>query len=266
MKTVESRFQNSRRFIFNLIKLLSCQDVTQRIKKMMKFTLIELMTIIALIMILISILMPVIGMAKKVAIEVNCASNMKQTIGAGFMMYAFDNNDWLNPYNWDNGGTGSLHHRIWPAEICNDYEFNGTNHVGGYIPMKIARCPRRRDSAIVDCFFGMYAAEKQRKLHSLEKPEERLLILDTMETDSSGYKYQKYYYNALSTYGDSAYPFLAHGRNLWLNVGFHDGHVQHQNRQWIKDYHVNNNKEFYGENPTEQVCLPKPEQAGTLWY
>ncbi len=60
------------------------------------FTLIELLVVVAIIAVLASLLMPALRSARKSAMTVACASNLRQ-IGIGLTSYAGDADGWY-PY------------------------------------------------------------------------------------------------------------------------------------------------------------------------
>ncbi|MGA2499727.1 MAG: type II secretion system protein [Tepidisphaeraceae bacterium] len=63
------------------------------------FTLVELLVVIAIIALLVAMLLPALGNARKQASAVACASDMRQIFQA-FLQYASDNKDHLPPAPW----------------------------------------------------------------------------------------------------------------------------------------------------------------------
>lgn len=68
-----------------------------KVRKQMKFTLVELLVVIAVIAILASLLLPALNSAREKAIGIRCLSQMKQ-IGPSVVMYTGDNDGFLPIY------------------------------------------------------------------------------------------------------------------------------------------------------------------------
>ncbi|HAI13071.1 MAG TPA: hypothetical protein DCM28_15295 [Phycisphaerales bacterium] len=88
------------------------------------FTLIELLVVISIISLLIAILLPALGAARKSAQSVKCLANLKQ-VGFTLLAYAGDNHETL-PVHYD--GTDSANKKYWHTHAIGPYiNFNYIN-------------------------------------------------------------------------------------------------------------------------------------------
>ena len=100
------------------------------------FTLVEMLTVIAIIAILAGLLLPVLTTARERARRVGCASNLRQ-IGIAILMYAGDHDNHVPTVQNNAGGSA------WYTALTNgNYDTHG--NLVRYATPKIFKCPDDR--------------------------------------------------------------------------------------------------------------------------
>ena len=93
-------------------------------KRILFFSLIELLIVVAIIGILASLLLPALKSARDKGYAISCLNNMKQ-VGFGSAQYTGDNDDWLVP-NWNGKDPaeydGDRYERHWYGLLCGLYK------------------------------------------------------------------------------------------------------------------------------------------------
>ncbi len=108
-----------------------------------RFTLIELLIVVAIIAILAGILLPALNKARETAKGISCANNMK-TLGTANQLYMGSNDDWICPSRF-----GTTADRYWPGILGGvggskaNYAFQTSwdSTKGGWGPRNILSCP-----------------------------------------------------------------------------------------------------------------------------
>src|SRR5215212_9655235 len=89
--------------------------MTKRISFRAGFTLVELLTVVGLIAVLISLLLPVAGKVRSAAQSTTCLSNLRQ-MGTAWMVYTTESRGRFMDYMWHMPNTpDAAWHGYWPG-------------------------------------------------------------------------------------------------------------------------------------------------------
>lgn len=194
------------------------------------FTLVELLTVIAIVGVLTAILIPVISKMRSSARSSECLSNLRQVF-VGYMTYVADNRGNLPRahYRDDNGNN-----QDWMTIYSEGLMADLRSHVG---------CPVQRankmDRWLADSWYASRATTirtyslnnglskrsvggsvREYPLASFESPSRTLLVADGNNSDSGG---NALYYNSVLDPGSNRRPEFVH--NGRANVVYLDGHA-----------------------------------------
>lgn len=198
------------------------------VEKRAAFTLIELLTVIAIIGVLAAIIIPVVGAVRRTAQASACTSNLRQ-IGTAMILHAQENKDEL-PIAIATGG--GWRENMWQSRLQPYLENKKPADFAGEVDSVFAgvfRCPgkpnydingptdREKLSYGMNAFGDGMNTAKVRKLRSLAQPTITMLATDSNE----GYCAVR---NANYLYDNVESVALWHGQKN--NTVFADGHVE----------------------------------------
>lgn len=164
------------------------------------FTLIELLVVISIIALLIAILLPALGAARRSAEDMQCLSNQRQ-IGIGLYGFALENRDTLPVSYYDGAGVAAAQ-TDWAVQIASYMTDSGVSNYGQGgqdQPSPAIQCP----SALIEggrlhyggnlmmlpfLINGFYAGGlKPYKIADMKRPSELLLVADGGQVNTTVY-------------------------------------------------------------------------------
>lgn len=197
----------------------------RKLKKTMRFSLIELLVVVAIIGILMSMLLPALKKARGKAHEVACANQMKQ-LWFGFNSYSEDNDEWV--LCWRIAiPPGSTTTYFWPYFLK---DYLNIPRQSSNLPRTILRCPSENLSLSAastkfwtPSSYGINGATwKPGESPRFRRPNVKFPSKWSVYMDSTG----ELSYWGRDNIANPVYQAFRHGKGL--NVLFFDGHVEHR--------------------------------------
>ncbi len=203
------------------------QRATERVAGRSGFTLIELLVVVAIIVILIAILLPSLSKARKSAIDVSCASRLRQNIIA-LRMYA-DNFNGAMPYYDTNSPPANRPLDIWSTYWVGQnegYRSTGLLVYGKYLSNHLSLyCPAQKGSKYALDYWAKWPRNSAENNTSAQCSYD---MLPYYNSDTGWAQMKLINYETRAVLNDTftvtdKMSAMAHS-DIW-NVGYSDGHV-----------------------------------------
>jgi len=225
-----------------------------------RFTLVEILVVIAVIAILAALLLPALRKAKDKALEIQCVSNLKQMVLA-MQLYASDYNTHY-ACNAPNGTSTPAAFPHWQSPYMGRLILNGTiegnpaNLEGGYVApftstqrLRFYHCPSM--SKVAAAFSphgdgGYYFAYGLAMLHTaylakITSPSATMLLYDATICDGHGEPSPWGSYGSIKANANRDL-YAGHRHNHGFTQGYVDGHAS-----WLRGREVLTNEFFDGQ-------------------
>lgn len=193
-----------------------------------KFTLLELLIVIAIIAILTGLLLPALNKARGKALAIQCVSQLSQ-IGKGFLLYADDHGSYFPLMTYDGNNN-----RIWYTVMTGQYARDIP-----YFKIKIIYCPAKKGMSIGNRRYGCnWTNSSYLSTKKIYYPSKLGLIFDWNQSSGNAGS------NLYDTVWNNEKPIIfCHDRRMnWVYADGHTGSLTWPALRKNKDYLFKNQK------------------------
>lgn len=221
----------------------------QRCRK--RFTLVELLVVVAIIAILLALLLPALRNARETAKQVKCLGQQRQ-IGMTASMYANDYDQYMPSFYALSDGSGP-YYRVCAPQFLNGYMLGKSGFaMPRKVPNQIFYCTRDPNPPNPGDFYGGYSYLGHKAMAKVPKPYSKAYVLDHpgrldyyFQNSSPGFPIYvpggfsisgKPY---ISTFTPTVKDYERGRHNMRTNILYHDLHAAYLNSKEVaKVYYI----------------------------